>query len=563
MRFMRGFGRFRLRLGFSNMVRFMRRFVQTKVRNMKKIDIYEYKVTQGFNAAIGSSISANVTCGNPAEQFYNTKQGYVTPRDRILSLCNASDPTYSHPAKYMIDGLFNTFWQSKNSEDNAYITINLNGALLGKGISFTFGDYRRPGQIAIYRSSDFGQTYTPWHYLVTVSTQCTTVFNIPTNQIFSYPDKLNRTVCAEYPTYPLEYDEVVNIDLNGNQRGDGSANYDSPALRAWMNVTNVHIRFAGLFRKFDFIDTRWHHYVVREIKIMTVCDCNGHGNGAVCPVNAQTGRRQCQCADNTCGAECNRCCPGYNQYSWRRGTGASWLSDSTTACEKCNCFNHSDICVYNSTVDALNLSLNLNGNHSGGGSCLNCQHNTDGINCEKCKTFFYRPEKRARNLTDSCIACECFQNGTTAQPGFDFLECIRDENTAASYTGKKSGDCFCKNNVIGRTCNMCKNGFYRLEGANVHGCLACNCHLPGTINRNATCFKDYLGQCECKQNVELRDCSQCKNKYYGMTDADPNGCKGEARTLDLRISPSILTYKYDALTDCATGAETMSQKVPV
>ena len=30
---------------------------------------------------------------------------------------------------------------------------------------------------------------------------------------------------------------------------------------------------------------------------------------------------------------------------------------------------------------------------------------------------------------------------------------------------------------------------------------------------------------------------------------------GEARTPDLRISLSVLTYKYDALTDCATGAE--------
>ena len=29
---------------------------------------------------------------------------------------------------------------------------------------------------------------------------------------------------------------------------------------------------------------------------------------------------------------------------------------------------------------------------------------------------------------------------------------------------------------------------------------------------------------------------------------------GEARTPDLRISLSLLTYKYDALTDCATGA---------
>ena len=31
---------------------------------------------------------------------------------------------------------------------------------------------------------------------------------------------------------------------------------------------------------------------------------------------------------------------------------------------------------------------------------------------------------------------------------------------------------------------------------------------------------------------------------------------GEARTLDLRISLSVLTYKYDSLTDSATGAGT-------
>ena len=38
--------------------------------------------------------------------------------------------------------------------------------------------------------------------------------------------------------------------------------------------------------------------------------------------------------------------------------------------------------------------------------------------------------------------------------------------------------------------------------------------------------------------------------YYFYKNIAP----GEARTPDLRISMSILTYKYDALTDCATGA---------
>lgn len=25
----------------------------------------------------------------------------------------------------------------------------------------------------------------------------------------------------------------------------------------WLNITNIHIQFTGLFRKFDYIDTRW------------------------------------------------------------------------------------------------------------------------------------------------------------------------------------------------------------------------------------------------------------------------------------------------------------------
>ena len=37
-------------------------------------------------------------------------------------------------------------------------------------------------------------------------------------------------------------------------------------------------------------------------------------------------------------------------------------------------------------------------------------------------------------------------------------------------------------------------------------------------------------------------------------DENKTFAPGEARTLDLRISLSVLTYKYDALTDCATGA---------
>lgn len=49
-----------------------------------------------------------------------------------------------------------------------------------------------------------------------------------------------------------------------------------------------------------------------------------------------------------------------------------------------------------------------------------------------------------------------------------------------------------------------------------------------------------------------------KSKYK---DGKTNFAPGEARTLDLRISLSVLTYKYDALTDCATGARIHTNRI--
>lgn len=38
----------------------------------------------------------------------------------------------------------------------------------------------------------------------------------------------------------------------------------------------------------------------------------------------------------------------------------------------CNCHGHADSCVYNATVDALGLSMNMDGDMKGGGVCINC-----------------------------------------------------------------------------------------------------------------------------------------------------------------------------------------------
>lgn len=50
----------------------------------------------------------------------------------------------------------------------------------------------------------------------------------------------------------------------------------------------------------------------------------------------------------------------------------------------------------------MGLSLDINGNYEGGGVCQNCRHNTEGINCHRCKPKFYRPYDRPLNATDVC-----------------------------------------------------------------------------------------------------------------------------------------------------------------
>ena len=74
--------------------------------------------------------------------------------------------------------------------------------------------------------------------------------------------------------------------------------------------------------------------------------------------------------------------------------------------------------------------------------------------------------------------------------------------------------------------------------------------------------------CRCCITVTVKQCKQMMGHFCHLLqvhlwplqggDFLKTCAPGEARTLDLRISMSILTYKYDALTDCATGAEPVS-----
>lgn len=118
-------------------------------------------------------------------------------------------------------------------------------------------------------------------------------------------------------------------------------------------------------------------------------------------------------------------------------------------CEPCNCHEHSNKCVYDPEIDEQHLSLDIHGNYEGGGRCLECQHNTEGINCNKCKSGFYRPAGKLWNETD---VCQCKLN--TSQFIYYFLACICDPKKHTQNCAEETGQCECLPQFTGPNCKL-------------------------------------------------------------------------------------------------------------
>lgn len=186
----------------------------------------------------------------------------------------------------------------------------------------------------------------------------------------------------------------------------------------------------------------------------------------------------------------------------------------------CNCHNHSDTCVFNQTVANMNASLNMLGQYSGGGVCQQCQDQTTGINCESCKTLYYNPSSVDIRSKSACQLCACNVNGSRKEPGYQFLDCVKQDNNALNMT---VGDCFCKSNVNGSKCDQCKVGFYNLTTENPNGCNACHCSTIGTKPFDTSCSQE-TGQCHCKSNVAGLKCDACQDGFYNFSASNLLGC---------------------------------------
>ncbi|KAL1455908.1 hypothetical protein WDU94_000673, partial [Cyamophila willieti] len=114
--------------------------------------------------------------------------------------------------------------------------------------------------------------------------------------------------------------------------------FNSNVLQEFTRATNVRLRLLKTknllghlmsVAKQDPTTTRRYFYSIKDISIGGRCRCNGHAVN--CDQFHPENKYQliCRCQHNTCGDNCEVCCPGFEQKAWRQS-----ISNSPFTCER-------------------------------------------------------------------------------------------------------------------------------------------------------------------------------------------------------------------------------------
>uniref|UniRef100_A0A8C0PC17 Laminin subunit alpha-3 n=1 Tax=Canis lupus familiaris TaxID=9615 RepID=A0A8C0PC17_CANLF len=487
-----------------------------------------------FNLAEAARIWATATCGE-------REPGGARPRPRPELYCKLVGGPTAPGSGHTIQ-LFHV----------AYLIIK-------------FANSPRPDLWVLERSVDFGSTYSPWQYFAHSKVDCLEQFGQKANMAITQDDDVLCT--TEYSRIvPLENGEVVVSLINGRP---GAKNFTfSHTLREFTKATNIRLCFlrtntllGHLISKAqrDPTVTRRYYYSIKDISIGGRCVCNGHAQE--CNANNPEKLFQCECQHHTCGKTCDRCCAGYNQRRWRPAT---W--EQSNECEACNCHGHAIDCYYDPDVERQQASLNIHGIYAGGGVCINCQHNTAGINCENCAKGYYRPYGVPVDAPHGCIPCSCNpEHADDCEPGsgrctckpnfqgdncekcavgyYNFPFCLRipifpvstpspEDPVAGDIKGcdcnwegvlpeicDAYGRCLCRPGVEGPRCDACRVGFYSFPI-----CQACQCSVLGSYQ---TPCNPVTGQCECQPGITGQRCDRCLSGAYDFPH-----CQGSRSVCD-------------------------------
>uniref|UniRef100_A0A4W2F3V8 Laminin subunit beta 4 n=1 Tax=Bos indicus x Bos taurus TaxID=30522 RepID=A0A4W2F3V8_BOBOX len=447
-------------------------------------------------------LTASSTCGLDRAQKYCILS-YLEGEQKCF-ICDPRFPYDPHtqPNSHTIENLITSFeperekkwWQSENGLDHVSIRLDLEALFQLSHLILTFKTFR-PAAMLVERSTDYGHTWRVFKYF---AKDCATSFpNITSGQAQGVGDLVCDSKYSDIE--PSTGGKVVLKVLDPRFEIE---NPYSPYIQDLVTLTNLRINFTRLHtlgdtllgrRQNDSLDK--YYYAVYEMVVQGSCFCNGHASecgstqkmrGDVFSPPGMVSSCRCICQHNTDGPNCERCKAFFQDVPWRPAMG---LLDSAS----CHCNGHSDRCHFDVTAYLAS------GGRSGG-VCDDCQHNTQGQHCDRCRPLFYRDPLKAISDPYACIPCECDPDGTIS----DGLCVSHSDPDLGSMTGR----CLCKENVEGWKCDRCKPNHY--SGLSATDPLGCQCNLP-----LLTCDVD-TGQCLCQSFATGLHCEECTAGYWGL-----------------------------------------------
>ncbi|TRY91917.1 hypothetical protein DNTS_029635, partial [Danionella cerebrum] len=358
------------------------------------------------------ALRASSTCG-----LSGTEVVCVAPHGQWKMTCCPCDSR--NPAAYNSHTIRNVistegpdrWWQSKKEVNPVTLQWDLNGLYHLEALVLSFKG-PRPDALVIERSRDFGHTWRPVLYM---ATDCTSTFpQISTR----FPLSLDETYCYTLPInagdpyrdqkvyfYPLR--QFTNIDLPKEHKIEVASGFTGLRINL-IKFGSVPRMQSGSLSQF---------YALREIRVMGSCFCHGHA------------------------AQC------------RQETTTSQLP-STQVSILYFCSSGSRALVNTQEEEVV------------GGVC-ECQHNTAGVNCERCDDFHDDLPWRPAESTDShaCKRCQCNNHS----------ERCRFHPERYEATGRTSGGVCeeCLHHTTGANCERCQTRFYANPQSDMRSPDAC------------------------------------------------------------------------------------------
>ena len=124
--------------------------------------------TSDLETVRGASITANSTCGLNGNEEFCIKR-------RCGHQCNNAVPSNYHGVNLTIDKVDDdTYWKSKNLDENVFLELNLGHSYLFVEITATFV-FNYPAAMYFSKSDDHGAT---WRTLAYFSSDCSKHFNV-------------------------------------------------------------------------------------------------------------------------------------------------------------------------------------------------------------------------------------------------------------------------------------------------------------------------------------------------------------------------------------------------